>query len=199
MTATPPPTNANEKFADRLAFNIIKSLHGLFGLQYKKGVEHFIYSNRTLTIVDFVRGGVNNGVIRITQEADFVCTRVCLGSRLNATAGGPVVGAFLGTSNNIPVAGDWPDPSFRLQIIDGGTDRQLHDQAVDAFLAYGNMGGLPGIWSKPRLFDRNSVIRLVYELLKTAANIADQLELETLFIGWKIYDAKSQDLTARRP
>jgi len=183
---------------DRLAFKIVEGISKVFGLQYKKGTEHYIYVDRSVTALNYAVGQRITGSIRITQEADFVCTRTNVGSRFLLSGTPALVGAFIGTSSSTAVAGDWPDPAFRLQITDGGTDRELHSEPVDAFVAYGTNGGLPGIWSKPRLFDRNSNIKVTYELLKPSA-AGDQLELEAQFIGWKIYDVESQDLTSRRP
>lgn len=175
---------------DRLAGRIVQALQSLFGFQYSRNAEHYIYGVTVATngATDAI-GTIYNTAIRITQEADFVATRLNGNARINGT--GILIG---GSSANGGAAGDMPDMPVTLQIIDGSTDRQLHSQAIDVALAYGTFGGLPGVWARPRLFARNTVISLALTSLKLPTAAWDY---RIVFIGWKIYDAQALDLTSR--
>lgn len=176
---------------DRLASRIVDAMHRLFGFQYSRNAEHYVYHTSITTGATDAIGTAYTGAIRVTQEADFICTRLNANARISST------GVLLGMSSaNAGAAGDNPDAPFLLLITDGSTDRQLSSEAVDTALAYGTQGGLPGVWARPRLFARNTTITLRLTSLKlpTSAWV-----YRIAMIGWKVYDAKSLDNTSRAP
>lgn len=175
---------------DWMAKNIVAALHELFGFQFSTNAEHFVYRFRVTTGATDAIGTQYNGQLQVTNDADFVCTRLNGLARLVST------GVVIGTSSAAgSAAGDFPDLPVDLQIVDGGKDRQLHNQAVDFLAAYGTYGGLPGIWGRPRLFARNTTINLTLTSLKLPTSA---LRYELAFIGWKIYDMSALDLTSRK-
>lgn len=179
------------KAFDRLAARILTGLHQLFGFQYSRNAEHYVFSATQLTGTADAAGTVYNTAVRVTQEADFVCTRLNCGSRIQSGTG---AGNLIGMSTNAGAAGDFPDAPFSLLITDGSTDRQLSNEAVDATLAYGTYGGLPGVWARPRVFARNSTISLrltSFKAVPASTTWAHRLH----FIGWKIYDVAALDNT----
>lgn len=189
MSAVPPPKGGLVGAFDHLAGRIVRALQQLFGFQYSRNAEHYIYTATVTSGATDAIGTQYNTAVRVTQEADFVCTRLNLNARIVST------GVLIGMSSaNAGVGGDLPDAPALLQITDGSTDRQLHSAPVDAALAYGTIGGLPGIWARPRLFARNTTISLALTSLKlpTSAWV-----YRATFIGWKIYDAQALDLTSR--
>lgn len=173
---------------DRVAAKIVGSLHNLFGFQYSRNAEHYIYHASVAVGSSVAVGGTLTGAFRITQEADFIATR--LNGILRINSSGIVVGTSSATTG---AAGDPPDFPYALQITDGGTDRQLHSEPVDFLAAYGQNGGLPGVWARPRLFARNSIVTFQLQALKALGAAATaRLSL----IGWKVYDARSLNLTS---
>ncbi len=186
------------EIVDRLAAAIIHSLHQLFGFSYTRNTEHFVYQLSLDTGTSFTATTSMTGSVRISQESDFVCTRVNCTARYTANNTAALIGGQPTNVSINPTSGDVRDIPFTLEITDGSTDRQLQNEPVDAFGAFGNHGGLPGIWSKPRLFSRNANVSVKANCLRAAVNAADNLRLRILFIGWKIYDASSLDLTSRR-
>lgn len=188
MSAVPPPKGGLVGAFDHLAGKIVRALQQLFGFQYSRNAEHYIYTASVVTGATDAIGTQYQTAIRVTQEADFVCTRLNGNARL-------ATGVLIGMSSaNAGVGGDLPDMPTLMQITDGSTDRQLHSAPVDVALAYGTIGGLPGIWARPRLFARNTTISIALTSLKlpTAA-----WTYRIVLIGWKIYDAQALDLTSR--
>lgn len=185
------------QLVDRLSTKIVNALHGLFGFQYSRNAEHYVYEVTIPTGSADVAGTTYANSIRITQEADFVSTRLQAGSRILTSGTASLVGAVIGLSVNSAAAGDLPDAPFTLLITDGSTDRQLSNEAIDPMLVYGTFGGLPGVWARPRLFARNTVIGLRLTSLKAVAESTTWSHRVAL-IGWKIYDATALDLTSRR-
>lgn len=175
---------------DLLARRIVGKLHDLFGFQYSRNAEHYVYHTTVVTGSTDPVGTVYNTAIRVTQEADFIATR------LNATARVTTTGVVVGISGTGAVAGDLPDVPLTILITDGSTDRQLSSEAVDLFAVYGTWGGLPGIWARPRLFARNTTISLQLTSLKAVPSGTHTYRIG--IIGWKIYDAAALDLTSRR-
>lgn len=176
---------------DMLATRILAGLHQLLGFQYSRNAEHYVFSATQLTGTADAAGTTYNTAIRVTQEADFVCTRLNCGTRISSSTG---QGNVIGTSAAAAAAGDYPDAPFTLLITDGSSDRQLSNEAVDAMLAYGTYGGLPGVWARPRIFARNSTIQLRLTSLKPVPSStiwAHRLH----FIGWKVYDVSALDNT----
>lgn len=175
---------------DRLASRVVGALHRLFGFQYSKNNEFYIYeASVTTKSSNAAVGDTFTTSIRMTQEADFVCTRIQANARVAST------GILIGTSHATGgAAGDMPDAPFTLKITDGSTDRQLMNTNVDAALFCGTLGGLPGVMPKPRLFARNSTLSFEFGALKALTSIKLRVQL----IGWKIYDVEALDLTSRR-
>lgn len=176
---------------NQLAAQILKGLHQLFGFQYSRNAEHYVYSATQATGAADAAGTTYNTALRITNEADFVATRLNVGARISSATG---TGNPIGLSTNTAAAGDLPDAPVTLLITDGSTDRQLSNEAVDAMLAYGTYGGLPGVWARPRVFARNSTISLRAVLLKPVPSDVTW-NLRFHFIGWKIYDVQALDNT----
>lgn len=175
---------------DMVAGKIVRSLNQLFGFQYSRNAEHYVYQAQVTTGTADARGTTYNTAIRVTQEADFIATR------LNATARVQGSGALIGISAAAAAAGDLPDVPYTLLITDGSTDRQLSNNPVDLFGTYGTWGGLPGVWARPRLFARNSTISLQLTSLKAVPAVTIW-DVRIQLIGWKVYDASALDLTSR--
>lgn len=176
---------------DRLASRILAGLNQLFGFQYSRNAEHYVFSATQITGSADAAGSSYNTAIRVTQEADFVATRLNCGTRINSGTG---VGNVIGVSTNAGAAGDFNDAPFSLLITDGSTDRQLSNEAVDAMLAYGTYGGLPGVWARPRVFARNSTISLRLTSFKAVPGSTTWAH-RMHFIGWKVYDVAALDNT----
>lgn len=181
---------------DRVAARLVGSLNKLFGFQYTRNAEHYVYHLTVVSGTADAVGATFSSAVRVTQEADFVCTRLNASTRVS-TAGTGTVGCPIGLSNTQNVAGDWPDVPYTILITDGGTDRQLSNEAVDFMSTYGTQGGLPGVWARPRLFARNSIISVRLTSLKTIP-ASTVWTTRLAFIGWKIYDATALDLTSKR-
>ncbi len=198
--------NESIQAVDRLAHVIIKNLHKLFGFSYSRNTEHFTYQIDLDTGIDFVVGTQITGSLRISQEADFICTKVNCESRWVISGGtaGAVGKLYCNTLLGDPIAVDdgnnLQDVPFNIEITDGSTDRVLQNQPVSARAVYGMAGGLPGIWSKARMFARNSNVTVRVTMLRLAiGGNNDGLRNSIVFMGYKIYDASSLDLTTRRP
>lgn len=176
---------------DQLAKNILAGLHQLFGFQYSRNAEHYVFSVTQGTGTQDAAGTTYNTAIRVTQEADFVATRLNAGARISSSTG---QGNVIGLSAAAAAAGDFPDAPFTLLITDGSTDRQLSNEGVDAMLAYGTYGGLPGVWARPRVFARNSTIQLRLVSLKPVP-ASTTWAYRVHIIGWKIYDVSALDNT----
>lgn len=176
---------------DSLAAKILAGLHQLLGFQYSRNAEHYVFSATQATGTADPAGTTYNAAIRVTQEADFVATRLNCGTRISSATG---AGNVIGNSAATAAAGDWPDAPFTLLITDGSSDRQLSNEAVDAMLTYGTMGGLPGVWARPRVFARNATIQLRLTSLKPVpASVIWTHRL--VFIGWKVYELQALDNT----
>lgn len=175
---------------DLMATKVVHSLHQLFGFQYTRNAEHYVYSASITTGTADALGTVYNSSIRVTQEADFIATRLNGSVRISTT------GILIGISGVVGVAGDLPDMPVALLITDGSSDRQLSNEPVDVFATYGTWGGLPGIWARPRLFARNTTISLQLTSLKVVPASTIWV-YRIVLIGWKIYDAQALDLTSR--
>lgn len=172
-----------------MADRIVDALNQLFGFQYTSNAEHYEYGVTIRTGSTDAIGTSYNAQVSITQEADFIATRLNANARIAGT--GVIIGM---SSANAGAAGDLPDAPFTLQIVEGSNDRQLHNQAIDASIGYSTYGGLPGIWARPRLFARNTIITYTLTSLKLPAAAWDY---RIVLIGWKIYDARALNLTSR--
>jgi len=176
--------NPNEDIAvikgmDRLGFKLMGGFARIFGALAAKDEESYWYTITAAAGAGFIDLpaviGLNAGVatIRITQEADFVCTRV-LQENLNPVTGVPIVGSWTAT------------------LQDGSTDRRLMDNPVHGNAFAGNaFRSTP--WTKNRLFRRNSTITLTFDQRQAVAT-----RVFIAFQGYKIFDEASLDLVRRR-
>ena len=71
-----PRPSALVKAFDHLAGKIVRALQQLFGFQYSRNAEHYIYGTTVTTGATDAIGTTYNTAIRITQEADFIATRL---------------------------------------------------------------------------------------------------------------------------
>jgi len=183
---------------DRLAFKVIEALHRLFGFQYSRNQEFYVYQKTFTPDAGAAAGTSLTGSIRITQEADFVATRMNILCRVKTKGtNGNDVGTVIGASSLGPAAGDWPDPNCLVSLTDGSNDRSLMNEPADA-LGLAGFGGLPGVWPKARLFARNTNLSISLTTIKAPAVNDEQQEFRIQFIGFKIYDQDALDLTSRR-
>ncbi len=184
---------------DRIANRIIGALNGMLGFQYSESAEHYVYQVTVLTAAAAAIGTLLSSTFRVTQEAAFVCTRLVCGARVVTlgTAPSDIAGSVVTIAVSGASAGDFPDAPFLLRVTDGGTDRTLSNEAVDAFFAYGTSGGIPGMWSRPRYFKPSSIVTCDFTTLKTIPATATW-RLKALFSGWKVYLRTPPDLTVRR-
>jgi hypothetical protein len=194
-------TNGNNgtlAVVDRLATRVIGALHGLLGVSYSDKFEHFVY-HATINYADAAGiGTVGTGSIRISQEAAFFCTSIRCGCRLDDTGNVVTITSTDGAYAAAAGEGDggWPDAPFLLQIQDGGNDRLLHNEAVDAALVYGTHGNSEAKLGRPKLFKPNSTIVLTTTLLKAAAG-ATGFDVRIALAGFKVFAAGATDLTVR--
>lgn len=174
---------------DRLAFRILGALNRIFAVQYSKDSDFYIYEASFVTGASDAIGTNYQGAILVGQEGDFVATRVQCGTRVNAD------GIVIGTASVQATiqAGDLPDAPFTILITDTSSARQLMNEAVDAQLCFGTHGGLPGVWPRAKLFNRNSSIGLRLTSLKLPSSAWTH---RVAFLGWRIYDARALDLTS---
>lgn len=177
---------------DRLAVRIIDGLHKLFGFQYNEKLMPYYY-HATVNGADAdAIGTVYNTSIRISQEADFICTRIQGVTRLDDT--GVVIGASSATTAG---AGDFPDFPATIKIKDGSKDRDLMNEAVDFMAAFGTYGGLPGTLPKPYLFRRNTIANIQLTSLKVPA-ASTGFDYRIVFVGYKVFDLVQGNLQQRR-
>lgn len=181
---------------DTTASKIIDALQGLFGFQYARNIEHYVYQVTQVSGTADAAGTNYNTAIRISQDADFVCTRLNGSCRISTSGTAAAVGANIGSSNSANVAGDFPDVPLLVLITEGGSDRQVSNEAVDFASTYGVIGGLPGVFARPRLFARSSTVGLRLTSLKLVP-ASTQWTYRLQMIGWKIYDVSALNLTAR--
>lgn len=173
---------------DRLAARIVNSLHGLLGVSYSERFEHFVYSG-TINFADAAAIGTQGTVaIRISQEAAFFATAIRCGCRLDDTGNMVTAASTDGTYAAAAGEGDGgvPDAPFLLQITDGGNDRLMHNEAVDAGLVYGTHGNSPMTLAKPKLFKPNATLTCTATLLKAAA-AGTGFDVRIALLGFKVY------------
>lgn len=178
---------------DKVAKSVIDALQGLFGFQYARNIEHYVFQATITTGTADAIGTTYTSAFRITQDADFVCTRLNGSTRV---ASGTGLGGLVGTGGVVPAVGDFPDVPLTVLITEGGSDRQVSNEAVDFYMVYGSQGGLPGVFARPRLFARNSTVSLRLTSLKTVP-ASTTWAYRLAMIGWKIYDVSALNLTAR--
>jgi len=178
---------------DRLAYRIIGALHALLGVSYTENAEHYVYQ-LTFNLADAAAiGTIASGAIRISQEAAFVCTAIQCGCRVDDT--GNHVG--LASTAGAAEAGAIADAPYTIALLDGGTDRQLQNQEVDAALVYSAYGAMgQGKLGRPKLFRPNSNVQVNVTTLKAAAGTTG-FDIRVALIGYKIYKAGADDVTIR--
>lgn len=173
---------------DRLSARIINSLHGLLGVSYSDRFEHFVYQASVTTDAGTTAGATKNTTIRISQEAAFFATSIRVLTRATTATGSTpsVIGGTIGFGTNTNSATDnaLPDAGVLLQVTDGGNDRLLHSEAVDAGLVYGTTGNSPHQLSKPKLFKPNATVTLAITTLKT---FVPATITRVALIGFKVY------------
>ena len=177
----PPPggdaMNAVQ-IVDRLGFKLVGAIARIFGAEAARDEESFYYGLSPTGFVDLLGaiGATAEGQINITQEADFVATRV------TATTIDPVTG--------VPLPAD--SESWSVKIQDGSTDRQLTNVPQHVQSVFGSAKRSTP-WTKNRLFRRNSSIFFSFVNLQA---VASRIWLSVW--GYKVFDQASLDLTARR-
>ncbi len=163
---------------DRLGFKIIGALGRIFGSLAGKDEETYWYginSEDGQGFVDLtaVIGNLATADIVITQESDFVATRI-LAITLNPATGVPIVG------------------SWTANIRDGSTDRNLMNfQTHESNLVGTAQRSVP--FTKNRLFRRNSNISFEFTQRQAVAS-----RIFLTIQGYKIFDEAALDLIRRR-
>jgi hypothetical protein len=195
---------AELRAVDRISYKITETLHRLFGFQYARNEEFYTYRFQgTLTPSGGTTpAGSLTGTVRITQEADFVLTKMAASTRFS----GASASGGLGHNSTIVRVGDlftvnnqWQllDNPWTVKLTDGSNDRVLMSDPVDARLLMGD-GYLPFILPRPRLIQRNSNISIEIASLYDEGVTDVALRVEIAFIGWKVFDTRALDLTTRR-
>lgn len=182
------PNKEDAKFAnlffkgiDRLGFKVVGALGRIFGSLAGKDEETYWYnivSEDGQGFVDLAAtiGDLATANIEITQEADFVATR------FTAVSVNP--------ANGVPFAVD--TQSFRVNVRDGSTDRNLMNNQVHIENLAGNARrSVP--YTKNRLFRRNSNIAFDF-----TNQIATATRIFLTIWGYKIFDEAALDLIRRR-
>lgn len=173
---------------DRLSARIINSLHGLLGVSYSDRFEHYVYQASVTFSAGATAGQQAQTVIRISQEAAFFTTAIRVLTRATTATGTTlsVIGGTIGFGTNTNSATDnaLPDAGVLLQVTDGGNDRLLHSEPVDAGLCYGTTGNSPHALAKPKLFKPNATVTLAVTTLKT---FVPAVQTRIAFIGFKVY------------
>lgn len=159
---------------DRLANKIIGAFARIFGSLASRNEEIYWYRIQ-VTLGNTIGDGATD-TVTITQEADFVATKI-MQVTLDDTTG--VIDA---------------DPSWEATLKDGSTDRELMNEPVHVSDLAGT-AQRPLIAPKNRLFRRNSAIKSTWSQLKAPAN--PQL-ISLFFFGYKIFDEAALNLTVRR-
>jgi hypothetical protein len=177
----PPPGGdamSAVQIVDRLGFKLVGAIARIFGAEAARDEESFYYGLTPAGFVDLtaVVGNAIQGQINITQEADFVATRI------TALSANPATG--------VPLAVD--TESWTVTIQDGSTDRQLTNVPQHVQSVFGSAKRSTP-WTKNRLFRRNSSI--FFNFVQQQA-VATRIWLSVW--GYKVFDQASLDLTARR-
>jgi len=167
------------KGIDRLAYKLYGGLARIFGSLAARNEETYWYPITSKDGKGFVDQSVTpasqvTAQINVTQEADFVGTRV-LGIDVNPTSG-------------VPIVGSWELMSMK----DGGSDREMLFAPVHRDTLLGT-AQLSVPFTKNRLFRRNSTITFTLRQLQAVAT-----RTYLLIQGYKIFDEAALDLVRRR-
>lgn len=191
-------TNDGGAMVDKLATRIIGALQGLLGVSYSDKYEHHVYQG-TINFADAAAIGTQGQTtVRISQESAFFCTAIRCNARLDDTGNVVTVTSTDGTYAAAAGEGDggWPDAPYLLQIQDGGNDRLLHFEPVDAALVYGTHGNAESKLGRPKLFKPNSSIVVTATLLKAAAG-GTGFDVRVAFVGFKVFKVDAGQGTVR--
>lgn len=166
-----------------LAAQINENIRQLFGTRLDRN-EEFAF----LPLIDpplaVAAGAVNiRGTCTVGQEADYVAVAIMAMANADPAPTPPV-----------------PMPhAFRFHIIDGSTGRELQSEALPAAFIGAAAAGvsapgqLPLFLPKPRIFSRNSQVFIDFDNTQ-GVNIL----IDWTFLGYRIYDVDSLDLTQVR-
>lgn len=162
---------------DRLGFKLGGLLARIFGALAARDEETFWLGVKS-TAGDFldltaVVGNVNSGTFSVSQESDFIGTRV-LSVAVNPATGVPVT------------------PSYTAKLTDGGSDRQMMVQEIHID-SLGGTAQRSTPFTKNRLFRRNSTITLNVTQLQAVAT-----RIFMLIQGYKVFDEAALNLVRRR-
>jgi hypothetical protein len=162
---------------DRLGFKIGGLLARIFGSLAAKDEEVFWFGLKSSAgnFVDLTAaiGVTGIGTLRVSQEADFVATRV-LAAAVNPVSGVPLT------------------PSYTCKIVDGGSDREIMNQEIHVDTLAGTaQRSVP--FTKNRLFRRNSDVTFTFSNQQAVAT-----RIFMLVQGYKIFDEAALDLVRRR-
>lgn len=169
---------------DRLGFKIVGALARIFGAFAAKDEETYWYGITSAAGQGFVDltavvGNTAVATIDITQEADFVATRMLHAGVVDTT--GVIMPLQTATG-----------PSYSVNIRDGSSDRNLMQFPLHAETLFGtSQRSVP--FAKNRLFRRNSTITLDLTQLQAVAT-----RIFIVMQGYKIFDEASLDLVRRR-
>jgi hypothetical protein len=135
--------------------------------------EHFIYGTEEAGIsLAIAAGSTGTLTIDISQEADFICTKI-------------VDTAVLGAAANV----------WSYEMVSSDTDRNMQNRPIPRANAVGT-AQLPGIFSRPRIFWRNTRIRFI-----ASRQVAGAVAADTIWVslwGYKVfYDLSLLNLTSR--
>jgi hypothetical protein len=136
--------------------------------------EAFIFGTEEAGLTLPIAAGLSiSGSIQISQEADFVCTKV-------------VRTHVLGAATN----------TYSVEIVMGDTDRQLQNVPIPQDNMFGT-AQLPAILSMPRILWRNTTIKFRASRIVAGATGSDLIWFA--LHGYKVfYDLSNLNLTSRQ-
>ena len=199
---------------DYLSLRIAQRIQAIFGFVIDNRMETYQYAVSVTvpaTAAAYVRGAANTGIIAITGESDFVATAFTgVEEVLLPDTGGTPTAGHIGAICTSPTSGLVASLGFQVPsvgpgawdylITDGGNDRQMSNQAIHAYAGIG-VGSLPFHLPKPRLFKRNTNIRIAFTLRHpvTGAGTTNNEQMNVQFVasGYKVYDRSALNLTER--
>ncbi len=205
---------------DYLSLRIAQRIQAIFGFVIDNRMETYQYavsvSLPQTQALAYARGTAATGIIAITGESDFVATaftgieEILLGD----TGGTPTmtqVGSLVASPipNILPTIGATTENivcpavgpgAWDYLITDGGNDRQMSNQAIHAHAGIG-VGSLPFHLPKPRLFKRNTNVRIAVTLrhnqIGNGTTLGEQMNVQFVASGYKVYDRSALNLTER--
>lgn len=164
-----------QQAANRYGVSDIQELSGRSGGRIPENrMEHFVYGTEEAGVsLPIAAGSIATLTMDITQEADFVATKITDFAILGA------------------VANTWS-----VEMITSDTDRQLQNRAIPRASFVGT-AQLPGIFSKPRILWRNT--RIKFTLTRQVAGATADDTIWIALWGYKVfYDMANLNLTGRQ-